>query len=472
MFSALSDVKEYISKEDVKALDLRYIDLNGRWRHVTLPASTDGLAQLEKGVGFDGSSVGYRKTHKSDMALLLPDLSTAIIDPFMERKTLGFICAIVEADSRESFSLDPRGVAKRAEEYLSQLKWVDTSKWGPELEFNLFDKVSFDCRMDQSHYQLLSDESAYGDESSGDGAKILPSDGYHAMPPTDRLHEFRSEIVAHLEAIGIEIKYHHHEGGGAGQVEIEVPMGGLLKTADNIMLIKYVAKMTARRWGKSVTFMPKPIRGDNGSGMHVHQNLWEGNRNLFYDSEGYSGLSDIALSYIAGLFEHAPALLAFTNPSTNSYRRLVPGFEAPTHLFFSKGNRTAAVRIPEYAVTEEAERIEFRTPDATSNIYFCLAAQLLAGIDGIEKKMNAADYGPIDEDIHTWSQEKINAIRALPTSLDQALKELRRDHKFLLQGNVFSQKLIDSWVEYKTRKETLAIQERPHPYEFTLYYDA
>ena len=469
MFTSLSDAKKYISMENVEILDLKYIDLNGRLRHVTLPASTFGPALLEEGVGFDGSSVGYKKTHSGDM-VLIPDLSTAMIDPFWERKTISFICEIVEADSRQPFPFAPRNLAKRAEEHLAQMGWVDRSSWGPELEFNIFDKVSFNIGINQSGYRIVSEESIFDSEDSNNGFHILPMQGYHAIPPADAFYELRSEIMTHLESIGIEIKYHHHEVG-AGEFEIEIPMGNLLETGDKVILIKYVAKMMGRKWGKSVTFMPKTIYGDGGNGMHVHQTLWKGNCNLFYDQRGYSGLSDIALSYITGLLEHAPALLAFTNPSTISYRRLVPGFEAPTNLFFSAGNRSAAIRIPKYATTEDTKRIEFRPPDATCNIYFCLTAHLLAGLDGIEKKMEPGDYGPIDEDIHTWPEEKIRKVKALPASLDEALEGLKHDHEFLLRGEIFSRELIESWIEYKINKEIRPLGERPHPYEFALYYD-
>ncbi|MGD2126803.1 MAG: type I glutamate--ammonia ligase [Desulfobacteraceae bacterium] len=471
MFASLSDAEQFITSENIEILDLKYIDFGGRWRHVTLPASTRSLALLDKGVGFDGSSVGYKKIHSGDMALI-PDLSTAVIDPFWKRKALSFICDIVEADSKQTFAFDPRNLARRAEEYLSRLGWVDKSYWGPELEFNVFDKVSYSIGVTQSSYEIRSGELSGDSEYSNNGFHILPMRGYHATPPTDSSYEMRSEIAAYLEEMGIEVKYHHHEVGGAGELEIELPMAGLLESGDRIMLIKYVAKMIGRKWGKSVTFMPKPIYGDGGNGMHVHQNLWKGNRNLFYDRNGYSGLSAVALSYITGLLEHAPALLAFTNPSTNSYRRLVPGFEAPTNLFFSAGNRSSAIRIPTYATTEEEKRIEFRTPDATCNIYFCLAAQLLAGLDGIAKKMQPEDYGPIDEDIHTWSKEKIRRIKSLPASLEEALEGLKRNHEFLLRGEIFSQDLLHSWIEYKIKEELNPIRERPHPFEFALYYDA
>ena len=471
MFTSFSDAKEYVEKEKVEALDLRYVDFDGRWRHVTLPPSALSPTLLEEGVGFDGSCVGYKKAHSSDMALLIPDLYTAMIDPFWERKTLSFMCKIVEADTKEPLHLDPRQVAKRAEEHLSQMGWVDASSWGPELEFNVFDNVSYNIGMNQSGYQIISGESTSDSGDLNKGFHILPLQGYHAMPPTDTFYEMRCEMAGYLESMGIEIKYHHHEAGGAGQLEIEIPMGGLLRTGDIIMLIKYVAKMTARKWAKSVTFMPKPIHGDSGNGMHVHQNLWKGKHNLFYDQKGYSGLSDIALSYIAGLFEHASALLAFTNPSTNSYRRLVPGFEAPTNLFFSAGNRIAAVRIPKYATSEETKRIEFRPPDATSNIYLCLTAQLLAGLDGVEKKTEHRDYGPLDGDIHTWSEEEIKKLKPLPTSLDEALEGLRHDHEFLLRGEIFSRELINSWIEHKIKRELNPIRAMPHPYEFALYYD-
>jgi glutamine synthetase len=283
MFTTFSDAKEYITKEKVEVLDLKYVDLNGRWRHVTIPASAFGPALLEEGVGFDGSSVGYKKVHLSDMVLLIPDLSTAMIDPFWERKTISFICEIVEADSKQPFPFDPRNVAKRAEEHLRQMGWVDASTWGPELEFNVFDKVFYNIQMKQSSYQIVSGESLFESEDLNSGYQILPGEGYHAMPPADTFHELRSEMTAYLESIGIEIKYHHHEVGSAGQLEIEIPMDGLLRAADTIMLIKYVAKMTSRKQGKTVTFMPKPIHGDSGNGMHVHQTLWKGKRNLFYD---------------------------------------------------------------------------------------------------------------------------------------------------------------------------------------------
>ena len=472
MFTSFSDAKDYITKEKVEVLDLKYIDLNGRWRHVTIPASAFSPALLEEGVGFDGSSVGYKEVHLSDMVLLVPDLSTAMIDPFWERKTISFICGIVEADTRQPFPLDPRNVAKRAEEHLSQMGWVDASTWGPELEFNVFDKVFYNIQMKQSSYQVVSGESLFEPGDLNSGYQILPGEGYQAIPPADTFHELRSEMTACLESIGIEIRYHHHEVGGAGQLEIEIPMGGLLRTADTVMLIKYVVKMISRKQGKTVTFMPKPIHRDSGNGMHVHQTLWKGKRNLFYDQEGYGGLSDMALSYIAGLFEHAPAVLALTSPSTNSYRRLVPGLEAPTHLFFSVGNRTAAIRIPQYATSEQAKRIEFRPPDATSNIYFCLVAQLLAGLDGIERKMESGGYGPIDEDVHKWPEEKVKKLKALPASLDEALEGLKHDHEFLLRGEIFPQELIETWIEYKIRRELDTIRGMPHPYEFALSYDA
>lgn len=472
MFNSYSDAKDYIRKEKVKQLDLKYFDFNGRWRHVTIPASAFNSTLIKEGVGFDGSSVGFKKAHSSDMALLIPDLSTAIIDPFYEWRTLGFICEAVEADTRQSFPSDPRNLAKRAEKFLGQLNWADNSQWGPELEFNIFEHVSFDNKMNQSGYQIDSDEAYFGSKDRSSGYQIYPGEGYHAIPPADTLYDLRSEIAAHLEAMGIEIKYHHHEVGMGGQVEIEIPMGGLLETADTIMLIKYVAKMTGRKRGKSVTFMPKPLYGDSGNGMHVHQNLWKGKQNLFYDKNGYSGLSGIALNYIAGLFEHSTSLMAFTNPSTNSYRRLDPRFEAPTHLFFSAGNRIAAVRIPEYASSEESKRIEFRSPDATCNIYFCLAAQLLAGLDGIEKKLKSGKYGPFDENIHAWPEEKLKQIKILPLSLEEALEGLNNDYEYLLKGGVFSRKMIDSWIEFKMNREIDTMRQRPHPYEFALYYDA
>ena len=470
MFTSSSEAKEYIKTEKIEVLDLKYVDFNGRWRHVSLPASTFDSELLKEGVGFDGSSVGYKKTHSGDM-VVIPDLSTGMIDPFWERKTLSFICTIAEADSKQPSSFDPRNVAKRAEEYLRNLGWVSKSCWGPELEFYIFDKVLYDVSVTHPGYQIISGESIWDPEGLNNGFQILPMQGYHAMAPADTHYELRSEIAAHLEAMGIRVKYHHHEVGGGGEAEIEIPMGGLLESSDRIMLIKYVAKMVGRRRSKSVTFMPKPIYGAGGNGMHVHQALWKENRNLFFDPKGYGGLSSIALSYIAGLFEHAPSLLAFTNPSTNSYRRLVPGFEAPTNLFFSLGNRSAAIRIPKYVTTEEEKRIEFRPPDATCNIYFCLTAKLLAGLDGVRKKSDSSLYGPIDEDIHTWPEEIIKKVKSLPKNLEEALEGLTCDHEFLFQDDIFSQELIDSWIEYKIKRELNQIRGRPHPFEFALYYD-
>jgi glutamine synthetase len=470
MFGSEKEARAYIAKEQVKALDLKYVDLSGRWRHVTLPPSAFGSRLLNEGVGFDGSSVGFKKTHSGDL-VAIPDLTTALLDPFWERKTLGFVCQIADADSKEPFPYDPRFVAKRAEQYLSEIGWADRSTWGPELEFNIFDRVSYQNDMNRSNYDIICGEFVCDALGMNSGFHTLPMQGYHRAPPADSSYDLRSEMSAHLETMGIEIKYHHHEVGGAGEVEIEIPMGGLLETADRVMLIKYAAKMVGHRKGKCVTFMPKPIYGDGGNGMHVHQTLWKGNRNLFFDSRGYGGLSATALSYIAGLFDHARSVLAFTNPSTNSYRRLVPGFEAPTNLFFSVGNRSAAIRIPTYATSESEKRIEFRPPDASSNIYFCLVVQLLAGIAGVEDKRDAAGYGPIDEDIHSWPTERVKGIKSLPVSLEDALEGIRLDQDFLLRGKIFSEEMIQTWIDYKTRRELDQIRGRPHPFEFALYYD-
>lgn len=470
MFGSFPDVKQYISKEAVEIIDLKYTDFNGQLRHLTIPPARFDEKLLQEGMGFDGSSVGYKKTHAGDMALI-PDLSTGLVDPFWSRRTLSFLCDIVEAESKEASFLDPRNIAKCAENYLSRMDWVDESSWGPELEFYVFDKVSYDIGTNHSRYQIVSGESSFDSEDLNDGYHSLPMDGYHAAPPRDADYEVRSEIVSNLTLMGIDTKYNHHEVGAAGEMEIEIPMGSLLQTADRVVLIKYVAKMTGRKWGKSVTFMPKPNRADGGNAMHVHQTLWKAKRNLFYDEKGYSGLSEIALFYIAGLLKHGPALLALTNPSTNSYRRLVPGFEAPTNLFFSAGNRTAAIRIPKYARSEESKRIEFRPADATSNIYFSLTSQLLAGLDGIEEKIDPTDYGPIDEDIQTWQEDESRNIRQLPVSLDAALEELKQDHEFLLKGGIFSEDFVSFWIEHKIKRELHPIRGIPHPYEFALYYD-
>ena len=350
---------------------------------------------------------------------------------------------------------------------------ADRSLWGPEFEFYIFDNVAFDSGVNHASYRLDSNEADWNSATGGHGHYIPLHGGYHAIPPKDQLYNLRSEMTLHLEAMGVPVKYHHHEVGGPGQVEIETPMMGLVAAGDATMLVKYATKMTAHAHGKTVTFMPKPLHGEAGSGMHFHQHLFKGGRNLFYDPQGYGCMSQTALYYIGGLLTHGAALLALTNPSTNSYRRLVPGYEAPVNAFFSLGNRSAAVRIPKYANQPNTARLEFRPPDATGNVYLALAGQLLAGLDGIRQQLNPTElgFGPIDANIFAWSEAQRGGIQKLPASMREAMEALDKDHDFLLAGDVFSAELIRQWVDYKMEAEYYQVRNRPHPYEVNLYFD-
>lgn len=461
-----------IAEREIKMVDLKFCDLWGSWHHLTLPAGRFRPEIMELGVGFDGSAVGLKNVKSGDM-ILIPDLATGQIDPFWEVPTLSFICTTLEADSHIPFVNDPRNIAHRASIYMVETGIADESYWGPEFEFYVFDSVAYENGISRAGYCFESLEAEWGSSEPGQGYHIKPDGGYHAIPPKDRLFNLRAEMAQHLEAMGIPVKYHHHETGGAGQVEIETSMMRLAKAGDASMLIKYVSKMTAVARGKTVTFMPKPLYGMAGSGMHFHQQLRKKGKNLFYDPEGYGHLSNLARYYIGGLLSHGPALLALTNPSTNSYRRLVPGFEAPVNAFYSLGNRSAAIRIPKYAHQPDTTRIEFRPPDATCNIYLALAAQLLAGLDGIQRKIDPteAGFGPIDKDIFAWSDTEREKIKQLPRSLDEALRALEADHDFLMKGGVFNQELIEIWVSHKREAECYPVRNRPHPYEMTLYFD-
>jgi glutamine synthetase len=472
MFQTFDQARQYIADHAVQMVDLKFSDLWGRWHHLTVPASQFTLKIMQEGIGFDGSAVGLKSVKAGDM-VLVPDLTTATPDPFWELPTLSFICTTLEADTHQIFTNDPRNIAIRAEAYLRDTGIADHSLWGPEYEFYVFDNVAFDDGVNHASYRMNSKEADWNSADGGHGHYIPLHGGYHAIPPKDRLYNLRSEIVRNLEKMGVPVKYHHHEVGGPGQCEIETPLMGLIAAGDTTMLVKYVAKMTAVTHGQTVTFMPKPLYGEAGSGMHFHQHLWKGGTNLFYDPDGYGCISPLGLYYIGGLLTHGAALLALTNPSTNSYCRLVPGFEAPVNAFFSLGNRSAAIRIPKYATQPDSARMEFRPPDATCNVYLALAGQLLAGLDGIRRKIDptAAGFGPIDENVFGWSDEQRAAIKRLPGSLDDALKALEADHDFLLEGDVFSAELIRQWVEYKREMEYYAVRNRPHPYEVTLYFD-
>jgi glutamine synthetase len=472
MFSSVEQAQAFVQENDVQMVDLKFCDLWGRWHHLSVPASRFDPQLVTRGIGFDGSAVGLKNVKAGDM-VLVPDLATGTLDPFWEVLTLSFICITLEADTHEVFAHDPRNIAIRAESFMCDTGIADESRWGPEFEFYIFDDVAYHNGVNEASYRVDSLEADWQSAGGGHGHYIPPHGGYHAIPPKDQLYNLRAEMTLHLERMGVPVKYHHHEVGGPGQVEIETPMMGLVQAGDTTMLVKYVTKMAAQARGQTVTFMPKPLHGEAGNGMHFHQHLFKQGRNLFYDAEGYGCLSQMALYYIGGLLTHGAALLALTNPSTNSYRRLVPGFEAPINAFFSVGNRSAAIRIPKYAKEPGTARFEFRPPDATSNVYLALAAQLLAGLDGIQREIDpmAAGFGPIDADIFSWSAQERAEIGQLPGSLDEALRALEADFEFLLAGDVFSEELIEQWVTFKREQEYYPVRNRPHPYEMKLYFD-
>ena len=472
MFQNFEQARRYVDEHDVQMVDLKFCDLWGRWHHLTVPAGQFTPNLMACGIGFDGSAVGLKSVKAGDM-VLVPDLSTGMMDPFWDMPTLSFICITLEADTHDIFTHDPRNIAICAEAYMRESGIADESRWGPEFEFYVFDDVGYQCGINQASYRLDSKEADWNSAEGGHGHYIPIHGGYHAIPPKDQLYNLRAEMTLCLEAMGVPVKYHHHEVGGPGQVEIETPMMGLVAAGDATMMVKYVSKMTAHAHNQTVTFMPKPLYGEAGNGMHFHQHLFKEGRNLFYDPEGYGCISQLGMYYIGGLLTHGAALLALTNPSTNSYRRLVPGFEAPINAFYSLGNRSAAIRIPKYANQPDTARFEFRPPDATCNVYIALAAQLLAGLDGIRREIDpsAAGFGPIDADIFAWSDAQRAEIKQLPGSLDEALRALEADHEFLLVNEVFSQELLEQWVTYKREEEYYPVRNRPHPYEVKLYFD-
>ncbi len=471
MFDTIDAAKNFIEQGGITAVDLKYCDLWGGLHHITLPVSQFRGELLDQGIGFDASSIGLKNVKAGDM-ILKPDLKTAFVDPFWNQPTLSFICVIFNADTHEIFANDPRNIARQAESYLNQLGIGTESRWGPEFEFYIFDSVSFKNNSLHVGYDFFVGE-VDGESNHGISHAIPLHGGYHAAPPKDRHFNIRQEITERLQAIGIPVKYHHHEVGCYGQMEIEIPMMGLIQAGDSTLLIKYITKMVAAQHGKSVTFMPKPIYGEAGNGMHFHQQIFKHDINLFYDPAGYGHLSQMARYYIGGLLHHGAAVLALTNPSTNSYRRLIPGYEAPINAFYSLGNRSAAIRIPKYASQPTTARLEFRPPDATCNPYLAMTAQLMAGIDGINQKIDPTEfgYGPFDADIFSWSEKQRAEIKPLPTSLEDALDALKEDHNFLMSGDVFSKELIEDWIEYKHTAEDLVVRSRPHPYEMSLYYD-
>jgi glutamine synthetase len=472
MFQTFEEVESYLKEHGIQMVDLKFCDLWGRWRHITLPSPRFTLELIEEGVGFDGSSLGFKSIRASDL-VLAPDISTGVPDPFYDVPTLSFICAILEADNHAPLAEDPRNIAIRAEAYLRDCGVADESRWGPEYEFYLFDEVLYEGGINRAMYRLQSEEADWECAEVGSGNSIPLHQGYHALPPSDKLFNLRTEITLNLEKMEVPVKYHHHEVGSFGQCEIEVPMLGMVSAGDATLLTKYITKMTANTHGKTATFMPKPLYNEAGNGMHFHQQLLLKKKNIFYSEAGYGFLSQTALHYLGGILSHSPALMALTNPSTNSYRRLVPGYEAPVYPIFSLGNRSAAIRIPRYANKPDTVRLEFRTPDAACNIYLALAAQLLAGIDGIIKEIDptAAGFGPIEEDIFSWDDAKKQSLQRLPGSLEEALVALEMDHEFLMVGEIFSEELIQRWIDHKKTTDCYAIRSRPHPYEMKLYFD-
>ncbi|RNB77889.1 type I glutamate--ammonia ligase [Brevibacillus panacihumi] len=462
-----------IESEDIKYVDFRIVDLLGRQHHVTVPAYAVDEDTFLYGVAFDGSSLtGYKSIEESDM-VAMPDPATAFIDPFVEEKTLNIVCNIFNPDNTP-YDRDPRGIALRAEAYLKDLGIATAAYFGPESEFFLFDHVRYASGPSGSFYHVDSEEAYWnsGKEGQNLGYKIRNKGGYFPVQPTDTQADIRNEMCTLLTQTGLKVERHHHEVATAGQGEINFRFDTLTRTADNLLLFKYIVRNVAAKHGKTATFMPKPIVGDNGSGMHVHQSLFDGDTPLFFEKGAYANLSETALYYIGGILHHAPALIALTNPSTNSFKRLVPGYEAPVNLVFSKGNRSAAVRIPVAAVTPKASRIEFRTPDSTANPYLAFAAMLMAGLDGIAKKLDPREmgFGPLDKNIYDLSDVEKNEIKSLPGSLAEALSALEQDHEFLLAGDVFSKDLIDSWISLK-RDEIQQVERTVTPKEYELYYD-
>lgn len=467
------DVIKIIKEKNIEFIDFHLVDLPGTWHHVTLPASEFSIEFFETGLPFDGSSLrGYRGIEESDM-LMIPDPSTAVVDPFADAPTLSIIADVTDPQ-KAPYQRDPRRVAQNAEAFLKASGIADTSYWGPELEFFIFDSVRFLNQGHQSYYAVDSEEGYWNSGKEGSLGHTLPvKGGYFPTAPLDQTVSLRTDMVRTLQKAGIRVEMHHHEVGSGGQGEIDLRFNTLTRQADIVMMYKYILKNVAHRHGKTITFMPKPIFGDNGNGMHVHQSLWMGEKPLFYEEAGYAHLSETALHYIAGILTHAPALLAFTNPSTNSYRRLVPGYEAPVNIVYSSGNRSAAIRIP-VNNSPKAKRIEFRTPDATSNPYLAFAAMLMAGLDGVRRKLDPQKlgFGPLDKNIYKLSFEEQAEIQSVPGSLGEALDHLERDHQFLLEGNVFSEDLIRTWIDYKRTNEVSAVNLRPHPMEFELYFNS
>ena len=465
------DVVDFIKKEGVRIVDLRFMDFPGLWQHFSVPACEIDEKAFDRGLGFDGSSIrGWQAINESDM-IVKPVPESAFIDPFFEHKTLVMICNICDPLTGEDYTRDPRNIARKAVNHLKSTGLADLAYFGPEAEFFIFDDIRFDQNEHEGYYHIDSVEGRWNTgrvEAPNLGYKPRYKEGYFPVPPTDSHQDLRTEMMLVLESIGVEVEAQHHEVATGGQAEIDMRFSTLVAMADKLLKYKYVIKNTARRHDKTVTFMPKPLFNDNGSGMHVHVSLWKGTTNTFA-GEGYAGLSDTGLYAIGGILKHAPSILAFSNPTTNSYKRLVPGFEAPVNLAYSRRNRSAAVRIPMYFTSAKAKRIEFRCPDPSANPYLAFSAILMAAIDGILNKIDPGE--PLDKDIYDLPPEELAKVPQTPGSLHEALRALEADLDFLLKGDVFTTDVIETWIDYKMTHEVQALALRPHPWEFALYYD-
>jgi glutamine synthetase len=474
--AAAADVLEFARAHGVRMVDFKFTDLPGTWQHLGLSINALDEESFTDGLGFDGSSIrGFQEIAESDM-VLVPDPTTAVVDPFHEQTTLSLLCGVIDPITREPYSRDPRHVAGKAERHLVETGIADRCYMGPEAEFYVFDHVSFDQRANTAFYEVDSVEAywnrggSFGSTERNLGFHIRSQQGYFPSSPSDVHGDLRARMVVALEDMGVECEFQHHEVGSAGQAEINVRFNTLLRVADQTQMQKYVIKNVANRAGKSATFMPKPLFEENGSGMHVHQSLFRGADNVMYDFDGFGQLSREALNYIGGILTHGRALMAFCAPTTNSYRRLVPGYEAPVNLVYSQRNRSAAVRIPVYSASPRAKRLEFRPPDPTANPYLAFSALLMAGLDGIQNRIDPG--APVDTDLFELSVEELAGIPHVPGSLDEALDALEADHEFLLAGGVFTEDLIETWIRYKRATEADQVRLRPHPWEFALYYDA
>ena len=464
------EVLEFANKNGAKQVDVRFSDIPGLWHHVTYPIQELTPAVFEEGYGFDGSSIrAWAAISESDM-LLMPDPSTAFMDPFAQTRTLAMIADVVDPLTRRHYERDPRWIARKAELYLKDSGAADTAYIGAEAEFFIFDNIRFDQNQHSGYYFVDAEEGRWnsGREKDNLGYRPRYKEGYFPVPPTDHYQDLRSEMVQTMRECGLDVECHHHEVATGGQAEIDLRFAPLLRSADNMMMYKYIIRNVANRHGKTVTFMPKPLFQDNGSGMHTHQSLWQDGKPLFA-GDCYAGLSRMALWYIGGLLKHARSLSALIAPATNSYKRLVPGYEAPVNLAYSRRNRSAAVRIPMYSPSPRSKRIEFRPPDPSANPYLAFAAMMMAGLDGVLNKIEPGE--PLDKDIYDLSPEELRNVPSMPGSLEEALSCLEADRDYLLRGDVFTEELIDGFIDYKRKNEADAVRLRPHPYEFALYYD-